>query len=143
MLACTFVHTKFHHRTPRGKALLRCFLGGTRDPDVLNLGNEEVVSLVRREIRDILNFSRQPQFYRIHSWPSSMAQYTVGHAERVQKIDAQLQNHPGLFLAGNAYSGIGISDCVRTGRAAAERALGLAKSRDSGLGARGEAESGN
>lgn len=133
MLACTFVHAKFHHRTPRGKALLRCFLGGTRDPDVLNLSNEEVVALVRREIRDILNFSRQPQFYRIHSWPSSMAQYTVGHAERVQKIDAQLQNHPGLFLAGNAYSGIGISDCVRTGRAAAERALGLAKSRDSGL----------
>jgi len=130
MLACTFVHGKFHHRAPEGKALLRCFLGGSRDPEVLNLNDDEVVSMVQRELIEILNFTREPLFYRVCRWPSSMAQYAVGHAERVQRIQVQLERYPRLSLAGNAYSGIGISDCVRTGRAAAQRALeGLGVSR--------------
>jgi oxygen-dependent protoporphyrinogen oxidase len=123
MLACTFVHTKFPGRAPEKKALLRCFLGGSRDPEVLKLSDEEVVSLVRRELREILDFTSQPLFHRIYRWPTSMAQYTVGHAERVNAIQRALEDPPGLFLAGNAYSGIGVSDCVRTGRAAAEAAL--------------------
>jgi oxygen-dependent protoporphyrinogen oxidase len=123
MLACTFVHRKFNHRAPEGKALLRCFLGGSRDPEVLNLPDEEVVSLVRRELKEILNFSFQPLFCRIHRWPASMAQYPVGHAERIRRIQSRLEDLPGIYLAGNAYSGIGISDCIRTGKAAAQRAL--------------------
>jgi oxygen-dependent protoporphyrinogen oxidase len=123
MLACTFVHRKFNHRAPEGKALLRCFLGGSHDPEVLNLPDEEVVSLVRQELKEILNFSFEPLFCRIHRWPASMAQYPVGHAERVRRIQSQLEGLPGIYLAGNAYSGIGISDCIRTGRAAAQRAL--------------------
>ncbi|MBZ5565728.1 MAG: protoporphyrinogen oxidase [Acidobacteriia bacterium] len=125
MLACTFVHTKFDGRVPEGKSLLRCFLGGAHDPDVLNLTDEEAVALVRKELREILNFSAEPLFARVHRWPASMAQYVVGHAARLEEIRARLEEHPGLFLAGNAYSGIGISDCIRTGRAAAERALQL------------------
>ena len=123
MLACTFVHTKFHHRAPEGKALLRCFLGGSRDPDVLGLSDEEVVTVVRRQLKEILNFTAEPRFCRVHRWPFSMAQYPVGHAERVRGIEQRLEHLPGLYLSGNAYSGIGISDCIRTGRAAAERAL--------------------
>jgi oxygen-dependent protoporphyrinogen oxidase len=123
MLACTFVHAKFHHRAPQGKALLRCFLGGSRDPGALGLSDEEVVSLVRGQLQELLAFSLQPLFYRIHRWSSSMAQYAVGHSERIHNVQAQLEIHPGLFLAGNAYSGIGISDCVRTGKAAARDAL--------------------
>jgi len=123
MLACTFVHGKFQHRAPEGKALLRCFLGGSRDPEVLKLSGDEVVPMVRQEMRENLGFTAEPRFARVHRWPSSMAQYVVGHAERVSAIHAELEKHPGLYLAGNAYSGIGISDCVRTGRAAAERAL--------------------
>jgi len=124
MLACTFVHRKFNHRAPEGKALLRCFLGGSRDPEVLKLPDEEVVALVRQELKEILNFSFEPLFCRIHRWPASMAQYPVGHAERVRRIQSQLEELPGIYLAGNAYSGIGISDCIRTGRAAAQRAMG-------------------
>jgi oxygen-dependent protoporphyrinogen oxidase len=123
MLACTFVHGKFRHRAPAGQALLRCFLGGARDPEALRLSDEEVVSLVRREVREILGFAAEPLFYRVHRWPSSMAQYTVGHAQRVAVLQAELDQHPGLYLAGNAFSGIGISDCIRTGRTAAERAI--------------------
>jgi oxygen-dependent protoporphyrinogen oxidase len=128
MLACTFVHRKFNHRAPEGKALLRCFLGGSRDPEVLNLPNEEVVSLVRQELKEILNFSFEPLFCKIHRWPASMAQYPVGHAERMRRIQSQLEDFPGIYLAGNAYSGIGISDCIRTGRAAAQRALQIMNS---------------
>jgi oxygen-dependent protoporphyrinogen oxidase len=123
MLACTFVHAKFHHRVPEGKALLRCFLGGARDPDVLDLDDEHVVAGVRRELKEIMNFTAEPLFFRVHRWPESMAQYPVGHSGRVSAIEARLQDLPGLYLAGNAYSGIGISDCIRTGRSAAQRAL--------------------
>lgn len=125
MLACTFVHTKFDGRVPAGKALLRCFLGGAHDPEILRLTDEEAVELVRKELREILSFSAPPMFARVHRWPASMAQYVVGHAARLEEIRARLEEHPGLFLAGNAFSGIGISDCIRTGRAAAEGALQL------------------
>ena len=123
MLACTFVHGKFKHRAPEGKALLRCFLGGARDPEVLGLSDDEVLAQVRQEIREVLGFSAEPLFYRVHRWPSSMAQYVVGHAERVKAIQAEVGKLPGLFLAGNAFSGIGISDCIRTGRTAAQGAI--------------------
>jgi len=125
MLACTFVHAKFHHRAPEGKAMMRCFLGGARDPDVLQLNDEEAVAGVRRELKEILNFAAEPLFFRVHRWPESMAQYPVGHSERIKDIEVRLQNLPGLYLAGNAYSGIGISDCIRTGKASAEKALDL------------------
>ncbi len=129
LLACTFVHGKFKHRAPEGQALLRCFLGGTADPEALNLSDEDAIALVRRELQSILNFNPEPLFGRIHRWPFSMAQYVVGHAERIAAIQEELAKHPGLFLAGNAYSGIGISDCVRTGRAAAENAINLVTNR--------------
>jgi oxygen-dependent protoporphyrinogen oxidase len=123
MLACTFVHAKFDHRAPEGKAMLRCFLGGARDPDVLGLSDEAVVAGVRRELKEIMNFTAEPLFFRVHRWPESMAQYPVGHAERVRAIEERVRDVPGLYLAGNAYSGIGISDCIRTGKDAAEKAL--------------------
>lgn len=123
LLACTFVHAKFSHRAPAGRALLRCFLGGSRDPDVLNLSGQAIVALVRQELKAILKLSAEPLFSRVHRSPRAMAQYVVGHEEIVSQIHARLDQHPGIALAGNAYSGIGISDCVRTGRAAAERVL--------------------
>src|SRR2546426_1613000 len=115
-LACTFVHRKFPHRVPPAKALLRCFLGGSRDPGALELGDDEIVSILQRELKDILKLSAEPLFCRISRWPHSMPQYVVGHGERLEKIRAQLGSHAGLFLAGNAYSGIGMSDCIRSGR---------------------------
>ena len=123
LLACTFVHGKFNHRAPPGGALLRCFLGGSRDPEALNLNDQDAVELCRRELGSILNLDAEPSFYRIYRWPQAMPQYEVGHSERVDALLRRLQNHPGLFVAGNAYSGIGISDCIRTAKAAAERAL--------------------
>src|SRR5579862_1288120 len=123
MLACTFVNAKFSHRAPAGHALLRCFLGGSRDPGVLELSDEALIKLVREELQSILKLSATPLFHRVHRWPRAMAQYQVGHEETVTRIQTRLLNHPTLALAGNAYSGIGISDCVRTGRDAADRVM--------------------
>jgi oxygen-dependent protoporphyrinogen oxidase len=123
MLACTFVHAKFDHRAPEGKAMLRCFLGGARDPDVLGLHDDEVLAVVRKELKEIMKFTAEPLFTRVHRWQASMAQYPVGHQGRVAAIEERLDELTGLYLAGNAYSGIGISDCIRTGKAAAEKAL--------------------
>lgn len=123
LLACTFVHKKFPHRAPEGKALLRCFLGGSRDPEVLELTNNEIFLKVRQELREILGVDTPPLFSKISRWPSAMAQYNVGHARRITRIMNLIEKYPRLYLAGNAYSGIGLSDCIRTGREAAKSAM--------------------
>lgn len=125
LLACTFVHRKFSYRAPQGKALLRCFLGGTRDPEVMDLPNNEIIALVRQELRNILGLETAPLFSFISRWPSAMAQYTVGHEDHLKRIASVLQKYPRMYLAGNAYSGIGISDCIRTGRSAAQQAVDI------------------
>jgi len=73
------------------------------------------------ELRDIAGVRGRPAFVRIARWPLSMAQYTVGHAKRLAEIEARTAAIPGLQLAGNAYEGIGIPDCIRMGKRAAER----------------------
>ncbi|HET7841371.1 MAG TPA: protoporphyrinogen oxidase, partial [Terriglobia bacterium] len=127
LLACTFVDRKFPGSAPEGKALVRCFMGGSRDPEVLRVSDSEALALVQRELRDILGLAAEPEFTRIHRWPNSMAQYTVGHEARVRAVESELEKLPGIYVAGNAYSGIGISDCIRTGRAAAQRACNPAR----------------
>jgi oxygen-dependent protoporphyrinogen oxidase len=126
LLACTFVHAKFSHRAPPGTALLRCFLGGAKDAAVLDLDDREIISLVGRDLREIIGVTAEPRFARVYRWPAAMPLYTVGHAARIAFIQERLAHWPGLFVAGNAYSGIGISDCIRTGRAAAANAASLA-----------------
>ena len=122
MMAATFVHNKFPHRVPDDKALLRCSLGGARDEAVLSLADDEILRIVRSELQAILGLTAEPLFARVYKWKASMAQYTVGHLERVKRIEQLLP--PGIFLAGNGYQGIGVPDCVRMGREAAERGVG-------------------
>jgi protoporphyrinogen/coproporphyrinogen III oxidase len=123
MLAATFVHNKFSHRAPEDRALIRCFLGGTRDEAVLQLPDDEILGIVREELRQILGLNAEPVFTRIYRWRGAMAQYIVGHLERLQRIESLLKQLPGLALAGNAYRGIGVPDCVRSGGEAAQQVL--------------------
>ncbi len=121
VIACTWVGTKFSHRVPETHVVLRCFLGGAGDPEILDEPDEFVLATVRDELRAIMGVTESPSFTRITRWPRSMAQYTVGHQQRVRRIEELLARAPGLHLAGNAYYGIGIPDCVRMGKQAAER----------------------
>jgi len=121
--ACTFVGQKFSARVPPDRILLRCFLGGMRDEAVLELNDMEAVSLVRNELKSILGISAEPSFARVYRWPKAMAQYTVGHQQRLQTIRQRAERLSRLYLCGNAYEGIGIPDCIRSGRVAAEECL--------------------
>ncbi len=123
MAACTFVGSKFDHRAPADKILLRCFFGGAGDDAVLDESNDTLVALAREELRMILGLTAEPLFTSVTRCPRSMAQYTVGHAERLKQIQARAAAIPGLYLAGNGYTGIGIPDCIRMGRAAAANAI--------------------
>jgi oxygen-dependent protoporphyrinogen oxidase len=124
MLACTFVHRKFLGRTPPGKAVFRAFLGGMNREAMLGESDEALVATVRREMAAILGaktFSAdvEPEHAQVSRWRRAMAQYTVGHKGRMQRIAARVAELPGLRLVGNAYDGIGVPDCVRLGRQAA------------------------
>ena len=129
MMACTFVHNKFPNRAPDGKGLVRCFLGGSKDEAVLDLSDVEVKALCLRELKQILKLDTEPRFVRIYRWRGAMAQYTVGHLDRVRRIEAAVKQLPGLALAGNAFKGIGVPDCVRSGQDAAALLVQLAKAR--------------
>jgi oxygen-dependent protoporphyrinogen oxidase len=128
MLACTFVHRKFLGRTPTGKAVLRAFLGGMNNEALMAVPDEALVATVRRELTEILGeeiFPREtmPEHTQVSRWPRAMAQYAVGHQERIARIAARVAALPGLKLAGNAYDGIGIPDCIRLGRKAAKELI--------------------
>jgi len=124
LVACTWVGTKFSHRIPDSKVVLRCFLGGADDPGILAESDETVFGIVRAELESIMGVTEEPCFQRVTRWPRSMAQYTVGHEARVRRIEERLAAIPGLDLAGNAYYGIGIPDCIRMGKQAADRIAG-------------------
>jgi len=125
MLACTFLHRKFPGRTAPGKSVLRVFLGGAHNPSLLAESDDALAALVRRELFEILRISAVPELVEVRRWPRAMAQYAVGHAERQQRIRQRLAKLRGLHLVGNAYDGIGISDCIRLGREAARQTLSV------------------
>ena len=120
MLACTFVHNKFPHRAPADKGILRCFLGGSRDEAALALTDDEMLETVRRELKEIVKLDARPIFSRIYRWRGAMAQYEPGHIARVERIEKRVTEIPGLALAGNAFHGIGVPDCIRSGMQAAD-----------------------
>jgi oxygen-dependent protoporphyrinogen oxidase len=120
ILACTFVHRKFLGRTAPGKAVLRAFLGGVRNEVLLSESDEVLEEIVRREFREILGIRAEPEHVQVSRWGRAMAQYSVGHQARVKRIRERVAALHGLKLAGNAYDGIGIPDCIRLGRKAAQ-----------------------
>ena len=131
MLACTFAHRKFLGRTAPGKAVLRAFLGGMRNEALMEEPDNVLIATVRRELSEILGARVlgphiEPEFAQVTRWRRAMAQYSVGHKERMARIHARLAELPGIKLAGNAYDGIGIPDCIRLGRAAARELVGAA-----------------
>src|SRR5579863_7566607 len=98
LLAATFVHNKFPHRAPEDKALLRCFFAGTSAEKIWGLSDDEIVGIVREELQQILGLTAEPLFGRVYKWESAMAQYTVGHLDRLERIERLRRGLPGLAL---------------------------------------------
>jgi oxygen-dependent protoporphyrinogen oxidase len=123
LLAATFVHKKFPHRAPDDRALLRCFFAGKNAENVWALPDDRIVGIVRNELQQILGLRAEPLFARVYKWKSAMAQYGVGHLDRLDRIENLRQQLPGIALAGNAFRGIGVPDCIRSGSEAVKNLL--------------------
>ena len=123
IIACSFSSVKYAGRAPEGHTLLRAFVGGSLQEEVFNLDDTAMEQVVRHELATFLGISTAPQFIHIARYPHSMPQYRVGHLRLVETIEKQVAQYSGLALAGNAYRGVGIADCVRSGEAAAELVL--------------------
>ena len=120
VMACTFSSVKFSGRAPEGYVLLRAFVGGALQPEMFELDEEDMVRQVRNDLRELLGIQTPPLFARVAKWPTSMPQYHVGHLERMTRLQQLVSTLPGLATAGNAYTGPGIPDCIRSGETAAD-----------------------
>ncbi len=123
IIACTFSSVKYPGRAPESHALLRVFLGGALDEAMLVESDEALVAACRTQLSELLGVRAEPLFARVARYPKAMPQYHVGHLARVEAIEQSLRHHPGLALAGGAYRGVGIADCVHAAEEAAERLL--------------------
>lgn len=123
IIAGSFSSVKYAGRAPEGHVLLRTFVGGALQEELFNLDDAEMEQAVRREFSQLLGVQTAPLFVRLTRYPRSMPQYLVGHLGLVDEIEKKVGAHPGLALAGSAYRGVGIADCVRGGEAAATAML--------------------
>ena len=115
LIACSFSSVKFPGRAPEGCVLLRAFVGGALQPEMFELGASGMIARVRADLRDLLKIENKPLFAEVTKWPHSMPQYEIGHLARLERIRTELQNLPGVRIAGNFFQGAGISDCIRSG----------------------------
>jgi protoporphyrinogen/coproporphyrinogen III oxidase len=118
-LACTWTSTKFPHRTPEGYALIRVFIG--RAGQEIPWNENDLLELAEEELKLTLGITAKPLLQRVFLWDRAMPQYNLGHPEILERIDAALEKHRGLALAGNGYRGIGIPDCIHSGEVAVEK----------------------
>lgn len=121
IIAGSFASLKFPGRAPADHALIRAFLGGALQPELLALSDDELIGIAREELSMFLRISGIPIVVDIARWPRSMPQYHVGHLNRVDRIERLTARYPSLALAGNAYRGVGIPQCIASGQRAAER----------------------
>jgi oxygen-dependent protoporphyrinogen oxidase len=125
ILAASFSSRKFPGRAPERCVLIRTFLGGALRPDLIDRSDDELRAIVARELKQLLGVRGDPNLSLVQRWRGAMPQYHLGHVELVKRIFTQAGEHPGLALAGNAYDGVGMPQCIRSGRGAAERILGV------------------
>lgn len=119
ILACTWSSIKFNQRAPEHHVLFRVFVGGEGLEEWVEQPDDKLLHRVRTELADILGIQSEPVITRIYRWPQGNPQYDVGHAERMNALMSTLETIPGLHLAGSGYNGIGLPDCIRSGREAA------------------------
>jgi oxygen-dependent protoporphyrinogen oxidase len=121
ILAASWLSSKWPHRAPEGRVLIRAFVGGARDPGALEHTDSELIALSMRALRPLLGITGEPLLTRVYRWERASAQHEVGHLERLARIERALTRHPGLYLTGSGYRGVGIPDCVADGRATARQ----------------------
>jgi protoporphyrinogen/coproporphyrinogen III oxidase len=125
--AAAWISSKWPQRAPDGQTLLRAFLGGARDPDVLAKSDQELTDLAIRDLTPILGIHGLPTLTRVYRWKQASPQQEVGHAELMRLIDTKLALHQGLFISAAGFRGVGIPDCIADARSTAAMAAGFVK----------------
>jgi protoporphyrinogen/coproporphyrinogen III oxidase len=126
--ACTWVSSKWPDRAPKDTALLRAFIGGAHDPDVVDLSDDEIVTIARRDLGAVMGITAAPSLARVYRWRRMGAQHTVGHLARVEEIERRLVPR-GIFVAGSGFRSVGIPDCVADAQRVAVAAAQFLKKR--------------
>lgn len=122
--ACTWTHKKWPHSTPKGKVLLRCYVGRPGHETIVDLSDDQIIKIVLEDLNKTMNITAEPEFSVVTRWKDSMPQYTVGHKTRLESVkNAMAEELPGVFLAGGSYEGLGLPDCIDQGEAAVEHVL--------------------
>jgi len=121
--ACTWVSSKWEHRAPPGSVLLRAFIGGAHDPDVVDLSDGELTEIARRDLASVLAIRGDPELSRVYRWRNAGPQYSVGHLDRMSALHDRVSRHRGFFVAGSGFHGVGIPDCVGDARSVAAQAV--------------------
>ena len=114
----------FPNRASRDTALLRTMIGGAKNPEMADLDNDKILDIVFNELKPLLGLKKDPDMIRIYRWKKAIPQYIPDHIDKLKIIDERLKKFPGLYLAGNAYRGIGINDCVESGHRIVDEILG-------------------
>ncbi len=125
IMATTFSNRKYADRTPYGSMVLRAFVGGASGQTLVARDDDSLARLVESEFRDLLGIVAKPRFVAIRRWLNALPEYAVGHRARIDDIDRRARALGGFTLAGSAYRGVGIADCVRSGEAAASELYGM------------------
>ena len=123
VLAVSFTSRKFPGRAPAGHVLLRTFVGGAMQPELLRHSDEEITDFVKQELSTMFGMANAPAFCRVVRYNRAMPQYHVGHILRVAEIERLTAAHTGLHLAGSAYHGVGLPDSILSGRSAADEVV--------------------
>jgi len=123
LIAATWTSLKWPHRAPPDQLLVRCYVGGVGRETILQLDDQALVARVKAELATICGVTAEPEFVEVNRWMNAMPQYTLGHLERLNRIEAALSRYGGLILTGAGYRGVGIPDCIRDGAVAAERVV--------------------
>jgi oxygen-dependent protoporphyrinogen oxidase len=125
LIACTFLSRKYPERAPADVEVVRAFVGGARRPEMATLPEDELIARVRADLAALASIEATPTLVRVHRWERAMPQYVVGHLARVAAIETRVARLPGLALAGAAYRGVGIPDCIHSGETAADTVLSV------------------
>jgi oxygen-dependent protoporphyrinogen oxidase len=123
LLAATWTSLKWKDRAPSFQTLIRGYIGGAGKDSLIKADDETLAGSVRRELKELAAIDSAPSHVTVHRWERGMPQYTMGHLNRLDEIETWLRPYRGLYLAGAAYRGVGIPDCIRDGTDTAERVI--------------------
>ncbi len=123
VIALSFSSNKFAGRCEEDEVLIRCFIGGALQSDLVDLPDNKLIEIAIAQLNRSIGLAGEPIFTAVFRWKQCMPQYHLGHLSRVQQIEQQTERHYGLEIAGNSYRGVGIPACIASGKSAADRML--------------------